>query len=635
MKQTLKALGIAAAMILNLGQSASANMPSYIIEPNAQWEYFARPDRVPSDWKTDDRNASAWPVGDAGFGFGDNDDQTTLSDMRGVYDKVYIRRKFHLDSVPEQMFLYMRYDDAFIAYVNGKEVFRASVDKDGDVSSHEADTTEIFALRAKHFVEGDNLLAIVGINRSATSSDFSLSPALSASPYLLHVIPKDQAVEQLTYLKDRMLSQSSYLKANDTRDPIGLIDRTIPRLPELIAAEAVYRAMKQVVAQIPDGHGRVRFNPAPDDDTMYLPFSLADTSGGLVAVDARAGEFTSPSHIYVTKIDGIDIGRWIDTSKRYEANASPQLNRRRAIRSVSNINFLRYDLDIASSAVASVTFANEQGETKTEEISLTTRRPRTAQVVKKDSQILADNVGYLRLPQMNRDLIPEFLGHMAEFKDTKALIIDVRDNGGGRLEILRALAPFFLPSDHGPILSNIAAYRLAPIFDKDHLFDRPTLPLSHSTWSAQERAVIEKAFASFIPEWPLPEDEFSEWHFQLLNRTSDRRDHHYHYDRPVIVLANAASFSATDGFVSGFHLLPDVTIIGKPTGGGSGRGRTFEIPNSFVSVRLSSMASFRSNGKLFDRSGVEVDIDIDPLPTDFIGQSDVVLERALELSNRE
>jgi len=73
----------------------------------------------------------------------------------------------------------------------------------------------------------------------------------------------------------------------------------------------------------------------------------------------------------------------------------------------------------------------------------------------------------------------------------------------------------------------------------------------------------------------------------------------------------------------------NVTLMGLPSGGGSGCYQVYRLRNSQIRIRLSSMASFRPNGKLYDGNGVQPDIVVEPAPTDFIGQTDTVLEAAI------
>jgi len=47
------------------------------------------------------------------------------------------------------------------------------------------------------------------------------------------------------------------------------------------------------------------------------------------------------------------------------------------------------------------------------------------------------------------------------------------------------------------------------------------------------------------------------------------------------------------------------------------------------------MASFQPNGKLYDGNGIQPDIVIEPIPTDFIGKTDSVLEAAIKYNEHK
>jgi len=128
-----------------------------------------------------------WQFGKAGFGYGDNDDATTLSGMQDQFAQVYIVQKFDATAVTgaSELGLNISYDDAFIVYLNGQEVLREGVEgagKAGTVSTdHEAEGFDYFALRdwkAALKEGGENILAIEGHNHELASSDFTLHPVL-------------------------------------------------------------------------------------------------------------------------------------------------------------------------------------------------------------------------------------------------------------------------------------------------------------------------------------------------------------------------------------------------------------------------------------------------------------------------
>jgi C-terminal processing protease CtpA/Prc len=74
------------------------------------------------------------------------------------------------------------------------------------------------------------------------------------------------------------------------------------------------------------------------------------------------------------------------------------------------------------------------------------------------------------------------------------------------------------------------------------------------------------------------------------------------------VLLDAGSFSATDIFLGAMSLAPNVTLMGTPSAGGSGRSRAFVLPRSRLTVVLSTMASFRPDGRFYDGVGIAPDI---------------------------
>jgi outer membrane protein assembly factor BamB len=159
-----------------------------IIEKGADWRYSAG-SRPGGGWTGADYKDDNWKTAPAGFGYGDDDINTTLSDMRSHYSVVYLRRSF---SLPEQdkiaeLGLVVKYDDAFIAYLNGREVLRVGVisgsgPRASGIAKHEAENWEYFKIdnHATFLRAGTNILAIEGHNEKTSSNDFCLHPYLIA-----------------------------------------------------------------------------------------------------------------------------------------------------------------------------------------------------------------------------------------------------------------------------------------------------------------------------------------------------------------------------------------------------------------------------------------------------------------------
>ena len=102
-----------------------------------------------------------------------------------------------------------------------------------------------------------------------------------------------------------------------------------------------------------------------------------------------------------------------------------------------------------------------------------------------------------------------------------------------------------------------------------------------------------------------------------------------HYNKPIVVLANRGSFSATNNFVSIMKSLPNVTIVGDTTGGGCGLPFTSELPIGW-SVRFSAAPITGPDGQLTE-FGVEPDVKVDMTDADMAQGKDTILEKAFEI----
>jgi CotH protein/type IX secretion system substrate protein len=158
------------------------------------WSYRLGTSEPPSSWMQSNFNDNSWSTGPGGFGYGDNDDNTTIPTTLSLY----IRIDFNIldTSKIEMAVLHADYDDAFVAYLNGQEFGRGNFENGGSppafndtpMTDHEAalyngELPEEFPIYADNFddliKEGQNTLAIqihnVQINSSDLSSNFFFS----------------------------------------------------------------------------------------------------------------------------------------------------------------------------------------------------------------------------------------------------------------------------------------------------------------------------------------------------------------------------------------------------------------------------------------------------------------------------
>jgi len=158
------------------------------IPKNAEWSYLAGSHPKSRHWTRTGYKMGGWKKGRAGFGYGDGDDKTVLKDMSNKYSVVYIRRDFKVDNLDRfsQLGLMIEFDDAFIAYINGREVLRVGVSQGRGKKAKGIQQNEIVGNHAFYPLKGlgkvlrlgTNTLAIEGHNVTLDSSDFSLNPYL-------------------------------------------------------------------------------------------------------------------------------------------------------------------------------------------------------------------------------------------------------------------------------------------------------------------------------------------------------------------------------------------------------------------------------------------------------------------------
>lgn len=165
-----------------------------VIDQGDTWRYLLPSEEPSSLWKNASFDDSSWHEGISGFGYGDNDDSTLIAE--GTIS-IFIRKTFDIASLSaiKDVKLHMDYDDAFVAYINGKEVARDNITTVGPPpfdqkanagSGHEAklykgQQPDVFNLGALEdiLVEGQNIIAIQVHNLNNTSSDMTVIPFLS------------------------------------------------------------------------------------------------------------------------------------------------------------------------------------------------------------------------------------------------------------------------------------------------------------------------------------------------------------------------------------------------------------------------------------------------------------------------
>ena len=225
----------------------------------------------------------------------------------------YVRIPFEMTLDPadlDVLTLKVRYDDGFVAYLNGVEIKRTLFNgtpawDSAAAGNHEADSTESFPI-SEHLDllrPGGNLLAIHALNVSTSSSDFLVSVSLEAAE---STIPRQAGVspaairydgpvslDRSTRVKARTLSGSTWSALSEAVFAVGPAAESL-RISEMMYHPAdiddpnsEFIELTNVGAESIDLH-LVRFTDGVD--YTFEPFELAPGGYCLLVCDPEAFE---------------------------------------------------------------------------------------------------------------------------------------------------------------------------------------------------------------------------------------------------------------------------------------------------------------------------------------------------------
>ncbi|MFY9345513.1 MAG: S41 family peptidase [Planctomycetota bacterium] len=387
-------------------------------------------------------------------------------------------------------------------------------------------------------------------------------------------------------------------------------------------------SVDRVLCAFGDGHSRIDAQGAAV--TAFLPFLVQQVDGGHAVFQPSREALVDAGFPFLVAIDGVPLAKWLDAARARGTQGSAAMQARLAERGLRDLALLRQDLQLPAEQRVQFTLRGPGGERELD-AEVASRRPTYGAWPRTETRVLDGDVGYLRIPEMSGDagFLDGLDSAMQAFRDTKGLVIDVRGNGGGTRDALRRLAPYLLPANGAPVVGNVAAVLLdrGQAAPADALSDRGLYRVDWNGWTDAQRGAITQFARAWKPSWKLPAGKFSPWHFLVLDRADNPKA--FAYGQKVVLLIDRGCFSATDVFAAALQALPNVTLVGEATSGGSGRARSQVLPKSGVRLQLSTMASFRPDGVLFEGNGVVPDVVVAMQPTDLVGATDTALAVAM------
>ena len=362
----------------------------------------------------------------------------------------------------------------------------------------------------------------------------------------------------------------------------------LPRVKAAASTAEYYRILMEMCALLQDGHTNV----SPPEklygsEFTVPPFRTRLIEGRVIVTDVADTSLSEQGivrGIEIARVDGIDAKVWARKNVApYVSASTPQdLDSR-----IFGAQFLLGK----KAEQPQVEFKDASGKTWTKAIERVTYGKRNQGIVRAGPfswKMLDGNIAYVALNSFGDDTAAkEYLKNFPEISKAKAIIFDVRENGGGN--------------------SNVGYKVLSTLTDK-----------ASATSQSQTRD-----YKPSYRAWGRPDSnfDFNPWSFPAHGQ--------YHFQGKVIVLTSPRTYSAAEDFAVAFDVMKRGTIMGEATGGSTGQPLMFSLPGG-GSARVCTKNDTYPDGKAFIGVGVQAHVVVTPKLDDYRQGRDTVLEAAIK-----
>jgi carboxyl-terminal processing protease len=367
-------------------------------------------------------------------------------------------------------------------------------------------------------------------------------------------------------------------------------------LPKVRATKSTfeyYKVLQEFYAQLHDGHTTVLY-PSQLYDMVGSPPITTRLIEDKVLIgnvwDESLREEGIVTGLEIVAVNGIPV-------KDYGNIYGAPLTSASSPQDLSHRVFEGYLLSGPKDTAVEVTLRDEAGNTQKAVL-----RRLTAGETQKLSPTPASRFAFKMLPGgiayvalntfQDEEVAKDFEAAFPEIEKSNALIIDVRENGGG----------------NGGIGYTILRYLTAK-------------PFLTPAWSTRDYRPAYRA-------WGWIEDTYRGGPDLVQPHGGTA------YTRPVVVLTSGGTYSGAEAFVLAFDSMQRGTIIGEPTGGLSGNPLSFPLPGGGSAAVCSTVVRY-PNGKDFEGAGIQPNVLVHPTIADFRAGRDTVLAAAVDLLTRK
>jgi len=351
-------------------------------------------------------------------------------------------------------------------------------------------------------------------------------------------------------------------------------------LPQVLATKSTaeyYQVLERFYALLQDGHTGVY--PPEQLQTIPVPFQTRLIDGRVLIIGAYDNKFdmqgVKPGDEIVS-IDGQPVKDWAQQKVApYVTASSPQDRDERL--------YYRGLMRGKEGTTFHLVVRTPDGQESAHAFAVGYHDPAPEFAIK----MLPGNVAYVALNEFeNNTDADQWDKHWPEILKAKAVILDMRSNGGGN--------------------DGVGAHILATLIDRPTPGPRQESP----EWIATYKAWGQAQPMLRYPAESLPPDPA------------------HHFAGKVVMLTSANTFSAAEDAVVLFATSKRGLIVGEPTGGSTGQPLSFNLPGGGTARVCSKHDSF-PDGKEFVGVGVIPDVAAHVTRADLVQGTDSVLDAGI------
>jgi C-terminal processing protease CtpA/Prc len=230
---------------------------------------------------------------------------------------------------------------------------------------------------------------------------------------------------------------------------------------------------------------------------------------------------------------------------------------------------------------------------------------------------LKGKVAYLAINSFSDNSIQqEFPKWLPELYKAKAVVIDIRKNGGGSSDNASFIVKHFtkqkvLLGSRWQTREHKAAYKAWGWYVNQELKKKPNHKLSE--WEATSLKYYKKQV------WHIGDTS------STLNDIKAKK-----IDAPLVVLTSYNTASAAEDFLIYLANIKRVTRVGQKTFGSTGQPLVFKMPGGGM-ARVCTKNDTYPNGKEFVGYGIIPHVEVSPTVQNYVKNEDVVLQKGLEV----